>query len=247
MRVKGVSFSCSARAIALPDRERWHEPAPEELTEETTMPVLDGVTKVEPLVLKLIEALRLDGHVVTGQDSNRFKVTAPDGRSALLPARMDSNSALNECRRQLRSVGVFVENKNGKLTWESLNTKFTAGAPTTDKEGNELFKNLFGFELSAGSSYLINQAMSAMRMDLLAHIANEIEKQGPSSQWQTIAEEAERKLSAAKHERDAAVADVVRQRDEARTRAEEAERQLAEVRRSLAGLGTLFNQPQVTS
>lgn len=204
------------------------------------MPMLDNVTKIDGLVFKLITALRSDGHTVTGTDLNTFKVTNPAGQSCVLPAKMDSNTALNIVRQRLNSIGIKVENKGGKLSWESL--KITDIQPGSIEE-EELFTDLFGFKLSAGSSYLLNQALAAMRLDLLAHIDDQIDAKHPSREWQTIAEEAERKLGELRKERDAAVNDLRHQRDEARKRAEAAEREIAEVRRSLSGLQQLFAHP----
>lgn len=250
MKVKGVSFSTSARAIVLPQGASALQSIPIHQEEAaSTMPMIDK-TRIDKRLHDLLTELRAadPSITITGTDSNRIKLSRPDGRSCYLPANFSGNSDINYMRKQLRQIGLGEPNAIG----------MTEGLITTDNGEQvigsallaagsraEVAATFFGlFEVSPETQAAIAMTQQLLLGDLCDLLKGITEKananNSDAASWQTIAEAAENKLTEVRAERDAAVGDIRRQRDEARARAEQAEKELADVKRSLSGLSVLF-------
>lgn len=196
------------------------------------MPMIDGL-RVDKQIKDLCDVLITAGAVITKHEG-RLKVTNPDGdRCTMLPTRYQGRSQLQDINKHLRSIGlgadrfgeddgaVVVRDANGAIHVRPMLGRMPA---------------ILGFEFSDTTSALMEGLLDGLAADIAAEYSKRLAAESENTQWQELAQQAEAEASRVKHERDTAVADLVRQRDEYHERAKKAETELATIRRSLAGL-----------
>lgn len=186
MRVRGVTFSTSLRAIVLPDRRGAVT------TVEEAMPMLGG-TKVDDTVMVVVEALRANRCEVTSKDHNRLQVLGPNGEGPVyLNSRAHSKRDVDNMRTTLRKHGLDVISEINERVGPALDS------PPPDSVKAEL-KQSDGFQVSNIEHYvnlLPNAVIDAMTN--LIHVTTaEFSTRGDAGEWQKLAEEADNERQAA--------------------------------------------------
>lgn len=235
MRVKGVCFSNNRRAIVLPDNRSVEE----------DMPMVEGV-RFDKRMGDLIAVLTQDPDVTveagTASGPPHVLLRTPQG-TARVPAKYEKAS-FTATRSHLRAIGLTIPAdpvRPGQT--RVIDVDAPLPVPST--------RDWLGFEMSQTTGDVMTALMMTMRVDVEQEIQKRITVAvdeaiatlSDGEDWKAIAERYERELGELKKERDAAVRDLVRQRDEEMARASAAEQQLATIRQSLSGLSGLFKEP----
>lgn len=175
-----------------------------------------GATRVDENLLGMIREITKDNDLIRVESAghNKLRWFGPGGKSTVTRSMLGSDRAVEELTTALAEVGILIRENTTQP--EDL-------MPTLSK--------LLGVSLSNGSVYLLQQFIEAL--------ANDIEREVTTRSKARLGE-LEELISMAQEEvdttkRDAArdVHEVERQRDEARARAERAERALANFTRAM--------------
>lgn len=244
MRVKGVSFSTSRRAIVLEQFDGDQFIA--DLLDEpvgVAMPMVDRV-RVDKRIGELVAVLKQAvGVSVEGTNDNRVRVTY-EGKSCYLPTKHIGNSMDNEIKRQLRAIGVVMNGDQMPVHGAKVSSwqEETGNKSVPDSIG------IIGIQISDTTADLLAATLSSFKNDYQLEVVKKLD-QGVNDAMEILSDEPklkeriaelEHKLAEKQKERDRAVTDLVGQRDEARDRANAAENELNALKASLAGLRTVL-------
>ena len=207
------------------------------------MPMLDKV-RIDNKIKDLVDVLRtIPGVTLEGASNQRIKVTK-DSQSCFLPAKYIGHSHDAEIKRSLKTINIILNGEG--LPGGKIKTDIVVD-DGPDITGNG--KEFFGFELSDGTINLLMGLMASYREDFGNAVERTIDDAvehtvktlGEQEDWKQIATDHEQTIAKLKRERTDEVRSLVEQRNAERTRAENAEAELAAVRKSLEVLGDLLS------
>jgi hypothetical protein len=225
MKLKGHDRVCSAtsrRARVLPTDE-------EEVMPVTNHPRSPGYTMLgrtrcdDPMMgfIKMVQDdhpdVRFEQHT-----HNRLLVSRPGVPGVVVSSTLQNDAAFDELHKRLTTGGILMMPKN-----EDEEIQVLTGTMA-------LSKALGGIPFSEGSSYLLLQFMESMSADLDAEVTRRL--QSAQSETLELLSVAERERDEAKEQQRRETLELVRQRDEARRRAETAEKELATILKAVRGV-----------
>lgn len=199
-----------------------------------------GKSRVDKKMMALYDLLSQDEDItLEGVDRNRVKVSMGD-RSCYLPTHYIGNSMDSEIRRKLNGIGVQLTteglpNPGDAAVSVDMTTLPPAGTPASE---------VFGFHMSETTETTLMALMAAINKDIVIHTKKAVEA-ATEDAINTLSDSAnaediarlERELERARGERETAVADLVRQRDEARSRVKVLEQEIGDLRHGLELIG----------
>lgn len=229
MKLRGrerVCFSTSARARVLPDRS--------ESTEEITItsnsktaqslarahngPML-GRTRMDLTMQHFVEAIQSESSVkIESHAHNKLRWTGPKGDQVITNSTLPSETAFNELAAQLQSIDVLIPPRRIEGY----------------EDGADALTSSLGIPITAGTAYLVTQMLDSLATDVKTAVA--AAAKNDLSAIEQLVEETQEAISRDRRLWDAEKADLIRERDEARGRAEKAERALSTLRSALRGV-----------